>query len=268
MADSVDTRAVLAAEGITASIDDQSLVAPTDITVSAGECLALTGPNGSGKTTLLRLLSGRLAPTGGSVLLDDEPVDERSDEVRAALAILIGVPALYPDLTVGDHLQLVHATWGLDGEVDTDLARFGIDGLRDRFVHELSSGQQQLFSLALVFSRPSRVILLDEPEQRCELAHRLLAEAQVVQRGGLVRSCRPAQVVDPPAVQRRHVGDDISDGPVHARYGRRTRALHEDETSNEPREAHQRLVQGLGEVGSSWGIDHLLPPGATTPVTE
>ncbi|MBM9463945.1 ABC transporter ATP-binding protein [Aeromicrobium sp. YIM 150415] len=179
MADSVDTRAVLAAEGITASIDDQSLVAPTDITVSAGECLALTGPNGSGKTTLLRLLSGRLAPTGGSVLLDDEPVDERSDEVRAALAILIGVPALYPDLTVGDHLQLVHATWGLDGEVDTDLARFGIDGLRDRFVHELSSGQQQLFSLALVFSRPSRVILLDEPEQRLDADRKDLLAAAV-----------------------------------------------------------------------------------------
>ncbi|TSD58388.1 ABC transporter ATP-binding protein [Aeromicrobium piscarium] len=166
MADTVETRPVLVAEGITASIDDQPLVVPTDITVSAGECVALTGPNGSGKTTLLRLLAGRLVPSGGTVLLDDEPVDERSTHVRSALSVLIGVPALYPDLTLGDHVQLVHATWGSVGE--TDLERFGVGALRDRFVHELSSGQQQLFSLALVFARPSRVLVLDEPEQRLD----------------------------------------------------------------------------------------------------
>ncbi len=199
MADTVDTRPVLAAEGITASIDDQVLVPPTDIAVDAGECVALTGPNGSGKTTLLRLLSGRLAPSGGTVLLDEEPVDERSAEVRSALSVLIGVPALYPDLTLGDHVQLVHATWGSGGEVEDDLERFGIGALRDRFVHELSSGQQQLFSLALVFARPSRVLVLDEPEQRLDADRKDLfataVEAVLADGRSVVMACHDHDLV-------------------------------------------------------------------------
>ena len=199
MADIVDTRPVLVAEGITASIDDQVLVPPTDIVVDIGECVALTGPNGSGKTTLLRLISGRLAPSDGTVVLDDESVDERSSAVRSALSVLIGVPALYPALTLGDHVQLVHTTWDTDGGVDTDLERFGIGELRDRFVHELSSGQQQLFSLALVFARPSRVLVLDEPEQRLDADRKDLfaaaVEAVLAEGRSVVMACHDHDLV-------------------------------------------------------------------------
>ena len=52
------------------------------------------------------------------------------------------------------------------------LDRLGIAHLDDRFPHELSSGQEQLFRLALTFSRPSSVVLLDEPEQRLDTTKR------------------------------------------------------------------------------------------------
>ena len=48
------------------------------------------------------------------------------------------------------------------------LATLEIEHLAERFPHELSSGQQQLFHLAMVLLRPSRVLLLDEPEQRLD----------------------------------------------------------------------------------------------------
>lgn len=180
---------MLKAASVAARIDDQVLLPPTDLAVAAGECVAVTGPNGSGKTTLLRLVTGRLEPSSGQVTLDDEPVDERRDATRTALAALIGVPALYPDLTLYDHLQLVHTTWGIDGDVLDDLDVFDIVELADRFVHELSSGQQQLFSLALMFARPARLLVLDEPEQRLDDDRKeLLAEAieAVIADGGAV----------------------------------------------------------------------------------
>ena len=52
------------------------------------------------------------------------------------------------------------------------LDRLGIARLLDRFPHELSSGQQQLFRLALTLARPAIVLLLDEPEQRLDTAKR------------------------------------------------------------------------------------------------
>ncbi|RLV57204.1 ATP-binding cassette domain-containing protein [Aeromicrobium phragmitis] len=198
---------MLTVTDVTARIDDQVLLPPASLEVVEGECVAITGPNGSGKTTLLRIVTGRLAPTEGEALLDGEPVDERSATTRASIAALLGVPAMYPDLTIGDHLALVHATWQLDAaDVDADLDRFSIGALRDRFVHELSSGQQQLFSLALTFARPARLIVLDEPEQRLD-GHRtgLLAEAvvtAVAEGQAVVMACHDHGLVERAARRR------------------------------------------------------------------
>jgi ABC-2 type transport system ATP-binding protein len=89
------------------------------------------------------------------------------------VAALLGSPTAYRDLTVVDHLVLIDSTWGgaidtADERADQLLATLEIDHLTERFPHELSSGQQQLFHLAMVLFRPARVLLLDEPEQRLD----------------------------------------------------------------------------------------------------
>lgn len=171
--------ALLVAERASLVVDGATLLAETSVAVDAGECVALLGPNGAGKTTLLRLLSGRVPPSGGRVLLRGRPVDERHAEFRRAVATLIEPPSLYPDLTILDHLELVSSLWGAGATpADTALARFDLVALGARFPHELSSGQRQLVHLCLVFARPAEVLLLDEPEQRLDTGRRgLLAEA-------------------------------------------------------------------------------------------
>lgn len=188
----------LEASGVGKHLDENVLLAPIDLAVSSGECVVVRGENGSGKTTLLRILAGTLEASEGSATLDGQPVDERDPAVRLLVAALIGYPTAYRDLTVVDHLVLIDSTWGgaigtADERADDLLVTLEIDHLSERFPHELSSGQQHLFHLALVLFRPSRVLLLDEPEQRLDTHKRgLLTEILVARKAAgdaLVVAC-------------------------------------------------------------------------------
>ena len=148
--------------------------------VRMGVVAVLTGEvraEGVGKTTLLRIIGGLLVPSTGTATIGGREADERDRAVRAAVAALLGAPTTYRDLTLVDHLVLIDSTWGGEPATSDDrglalLDRLGIAHLDDRFPHELSSGQEQLFRLALTFSRPASVVLLDEPEQRLDTAKR------------------------------------------------------------------------------------------------
>jgi ABC-2 type transport system ATP-binding protein len=160
-------------------IEGSVLLAPVSLTVRSGRCVVLRGANGSGKTTLLKIIAGALEPSTGTATLDDGPLDERDAATRARVAALVGSPTAYRDLTLVDHLVLIDSTWGgaidtADERADEMLATLEIDHLSERFPHELSSGQQQLFHLAMVLFRPSQVLLLDEPEQRLDTHKREL----------------------------------------------------------------------------------------------
>jgi ABC-2 type transport system ATP-binding protein len=164
---------VLLASGVGKRVDEAVLLLPTDVELGPAECVVLRGPNGSGKTTLLRILAGTVPPSEGVATLDGSPLDERSDLTRTVIAALVGAPATYRDLTLVDHLVLIASTWGQVGEpaagrADAMLELLEIDHLAERFPHELSSGQQQLFHLSMVLVRPSSILILDEPEQRLD----------------------------------------------------------------------------------------------------
>ena len=188
---------VLVASRVGKAIDGNVLLRPVDLSVSAGRCVVLRGENGSGKTTLLRILAGTMEPSEGGATVDGRGADERDPAVRHTVAALIGAPTAYRDLTLLDHLVLIDATWGR-GEDAEDRAEELLDSLEighlaERFPHELSSGQQQLFHLAMVLGRPARVLLLDEPEQRLDTHKRgLLGDLQVARKEGgaaLVVAC-------------------------------------------------------------------------------
>ncbi|WP_330476005.1 ABC transporter ATP-binding protein [Terrabacter sp. C0L_2] len=191
------------AEGVGKTIDETTLLLPTDVSADPGECIVLRGPNGSGKTTLLRIIGGLLAPSTGTATIGGREADERDRAVRAAVAALLGAPTTYRDLTLIDHLVLIDSTWGGDPNSSDErsvalLDRLGIAHLDDRFPHELSSGQEQLFRLALTFSRPASVVLLDEPEQRLDTAKRQVVATLIRERtasgGTVVMACHDPQL--------------------------------------------------------------------------
>ncbi|WP_432995338.1 ABC transporter ATP-binding protein [Dactylosporangium sp. CA-233914] len=151
---------------------DRVVIEELTLTVEAGEGVALRGPNGIGKSTVLRCVAGLLEPTGGTVRVGGERVDERGAGFRRAVAALLEPPAWYPGLSAREHLSLVrlaNAPVGDDWFADGELAeRLGVDGFADASPGSLSSGQRQRLALAMVLDRPSRLLLLDEPERHLD----------------------------------------------------------------------------------------------------
>jgi ABC-2 type transport system ATP-binding protein len=167
---------LLTVSGVSRRYGDRAALQPLDLTLAAGQCVAVLGANGSGKSTLLRIAAGRDTPStgrvsyGGRVLSEDDPV------VRTEIAVVGDLVSAYPDLTVREHLQLVAVAHGegrlAAGLVDRALAECRLEGHGAALPGSLSSGQLQALQLATVLVRPLRVMVLDEPEQRLDPAAR------------------------------------------------------------------------------------------------
>lgn len=167
---------VIDVDDVCVTAGDLTLLAAVSVRARRGEALIVRGRNGSGKSTLLRVLAGSRKPSSGTVRVCGESVAERNPGFRRRVAAMIGLPPMAPDLTVSDHVLLVASTWMHDARAASEIARdvleeLGLVALRDRFPHELSSGQTQLLGLALVLARPFEVLIVDEPEQRLDPEH-------------------------------------------------------------------------------------------------
>ena len=178
--------ALLALRGVSRTYDARQALAPIDLDLEAGGCIALIGANGSGKSTLLRIACGREIPTTGTVRLDGDELREDDPHVRARIAVVADSPSFYPDLTVREHLLLVAVSHGVGDDagewIDWALADRRLSDHADAYPSTLSSGQVQALLLAAALVRPRELLVLDEPEQRLDpgardrLAERLLAE--------------------------------------------------------------------------------------------
>jgi osmoprotectant transport system ATP-binding protein len=142
---------------------------PVSLLVAPGERLALIGPSGSGKSTALRLLMGLLAPDGGAVLFQGQPIGPGDWERRRRLGYVVQGGGLFPHLTAAGNVALVarHLRWG-DGRIAdrlrelAALARISPE-LLDHYPRELSGGQAQRVSLMRALMLEPEVLLLDEP---------------------------------------------------------------------------------------------------------
>ena len=161
---------------VTDSVGHAVPLAPVSASISPGDALVIRGRNGTGKSTLLKVLTGITSPTSGSALIGGDLVTSRDRRMSREVAAMIGLPPMAPDLTIADHVLLVATTWFDDPKAADGLAHDIVDELElahlaGRFPHELSSGQTQLFALALVLARPFDMLILDEPEQRLDPEH-------------------------------------------------------------------------------------------------
>ena len=153
----------------------EPVCAPVSFTLPPGRVLALVGVNGSGKSTVLRAVLGLLEPVGGRVEVLGRAVDEREVAFRTRVSSVLDDDAYFPALTVAEHLYLTargHGVQGADVLVDDLLAEFGLSDHRTSLPVALSSGQRRRLLLAAGLVRPRSLLVLDEPEQRLDVAMR------------------------------------------------------------------------------------------------
>ncbi|MET0050975.1 MAG: ATP-binding cassette domain-containing protein [Candidatus Thiodiazotropha sp.] len=130
------------------------LLAPIDLHLAAGECLAISGPSGSGKSRLLRALAD-LDPAEGGIQLDGrDRLQFSGPEWRLKVGLLTAESGWWSE-RVGDHFEQVDET--LFSQLDLTLKCL------DWEVSHLSSGERQRLSLIRLLSQQPEVLLLDEP---------------------------------------------------------------------------------------------------------
>lgn len=135
-----------------------------DLSVEAGEFVALVGPSGCGKTTVLNLLSGQVFPSAGSVRLNDTPVTAMTH----ALGYLSQADTLLPWRTVVDNVALPLELRGVPKKERREQARelmasMGLSGFEESWPRELSGGMRKRAAIARVLTTAPSVLMLDEP---------------------------------------------------------------------------------------------------------
>jgi len=146
---------------------DYPLYHDVNLTLHAGESVAVQGRSGSGKSTLLHVLSGFLAPLEGRVEILGKDVYGMSEAQleqfrRVELGIVFQTHYLFKGMTGRQNIEAATRLAGttLDPWL---LERLEIDAVIDQKVGELSGGQQQRVSLARVLAKQPRLIFADEP---------------------------------------------------------------------------------------------------------
>lgn len=170
-----DRDALVRAESLLVGYTGEPVSPPVGFRLDPGRALALVGLNGAGKTTVLKAVLGQLVPIGGSLEVLGRAVDERSAAFRRDVASVLDVDAHFPGLTVREHLDLVargHGVRDADDVVDQVVVDLGLEPVAEREPSSLSSGQRRRMLLAAALVRPRRLLVLDEPEQRLDLAGR------------------------------------------------------------------------------------------------
>lgn len=136
--------------------------------LSAGLLHGLIGSDGAGKTTTLRMLAGLLRSSAGEIRYYRDGKDSTFAEMRPSLAYMPQQASLYPDLSVGEHLEFFRELYRLDAA--TFARRSGelleitrLDKFRERRAGNLSGGMYKKLGLMCALLQSPSVLLLDEP---------------------------------------------------------------------------------------------------------
>lgn len=170
---------LLETRGLSRNFDALKAVDSVDFKIAKGEIRAIIGPNGAGKSTFVSLLSGRIAPTAGTVVFDGADVTSLSahKRVRLGIAYTFQITNIYPSLTVQENLEIAAQSrlkpslFGGASESQIKAAAnaaaeaVDLGDLLGEVAGILAYGHQRLLEVAMGLALRPKLLILDEPTQ-------------------------------------------------------------------------------------------------------
>ena len=163
----------LAVRGIDKTFGGTAALRDVDLSVAAGEMLALVGANGAGKSTLVKIICGAYAADAGTITVDGRPVVFRTvaDALAAGIAVAHQQVAIIPSLTAAENIMLGHEPLRggfirdrpLYAEAEALASRFGVDVAMDRECGELGIGENKILDILKALKSEPALLILDEP---------------------------------------------------------------------------------------------------------
>jgi iron complex transport system ATP-binding protein len=255
--------ALLTAKDITVRLGGRTVVDGANLTLAAGEMVALVGPNGAGKTTLLKALAG-LVPAFGTVELDGQPVTSIKPRDRARqLAYLPQGHSFSWPLPAGEIVALgryPHADpFSQVSEKDRTAVAHAMEitGTKDfanRIVTTLSGGERARVALARVLATEAKIVLADEPIMSLDPRHQFVVMdvlRHAAQAGGAVLAV-------------------VHDLALAARYATRVLVLEKGRIVTDDKPAHalspERIAAIFGVEADMIRIDDMQVPLVRKPL--
>ena len=139
-----------------------------NFTLNRGEVLGFLGPNGAGKSTTMKMITGNLAPTSGSAIINGFDILNEPKQAKASIGFLPEQPPLYRDLTVDEYLDFAArinriSKHSLSPAIDNAKQRCGLEQMGKRLIGNLSKGYQQRVGIAQAIIHGPELVILDEP---------------------------------------------------------------------------------------------------------
>jgi len=158
--------ALLETRALSRSFGGLKAVSGVDFTLQKGEVRAVIGPNGAGKTTFVSLISGRIAPSSGTILFEGEDVTAlpAHARVKRGIAYTFQITSIYSNLTVEENVALASHRPGKPGS-RVFLERVGLADRAGQVAGTLSYGHQRLLEVAMGLALRPKLLILDEPTQ-------------------------------------------------------------------------------------------------------
>jgi ABC-type cobalamin/Fe3+-siderophores transport system ATPase subunit len=151
---------------ITIVRDGREIIYDYSEQIPAGSITAIVGPNGSGKSTLLAAIAGDIAPSKGTITIDDvHPILTSPAQLAQMRAVAIQNQSYHLGFTVRQVIEMA-------GPADEVMTALGLTSLADRLVTTLSGGEAQRVSIAAAIAQQTPVLLLDEPLSAQDMSSR------------------------------------------------------------------------------------------------
>ena len=136
--------------------------------IEKGKIYGFLGPNGAGKSTTMNMITGYIASTEGTVVIDGHDILEEPEEAKKCIGYLPEMPPLYFDMTVLEYLKFVADLKKIPkakkaSMIEEIMDMVKITDMKNRLIKNLSKGYRQRVGLAQAILGYPEVIILDEP---------------------------------------------------------------------------------------------------------